>query len=395
MEKIRFSNLVNGFQPGIFAALNEKKEKLEAQGRRVYNLSVGTPDFPPAPHIMQAMQDACADPENYKYALADLPELTEAVRYRYRTRFGVEVASDEVMSVYGSQEGMGHIGMVLCDPGDTVLVPNPGYPLFEMSALMAGAKVETYEIREENGYLPDLEHISKDVLERTKYMIVSYPLNPVCVCAPDEFYDRLIAFARENNIIILHDNAYSDIIFTRKQGRSFLSFEGAKEVGVEFYSLSKSYNLTGARISFVVGNREIVEKFKILRSQIDYGIFLPVQRAAIAALTGPDDFIEAQREQYARRNHTLCAGLRRIGWNVPDSQGTMFVWAKIPEGYDSSLDFCMKLMERTGLIVTPGSAFGSEGEGYVRMALVADVGRIEEIIGVLEQSGIFGERAGE
>ena len=220
-------------------------------------------------------------------------------------------------------------------------------------------------------------------------MIVSYPLNPVCVCAPDEFYERLIAFAKKNNIIIIHDNAYSDIIFTRKQGRSFLSFEGAKDVGVEFYSLSKSYNLTGARISFVIGNKKIVEKFKILRSQIDYGIFLPVQYAAIAALTGPDDFVEEQRLKYEERNRALCGGLREIGWNIPDSQGTMFVWGRIPEGYASSLDFCMELMERTGLIVTPGSAFGSEGEGYVRMALVIDPDEIKELLEVLKASNMF------
>lgn len=389
MEEIQFSAMVNQFQPGIFTALNEKKEEMIKAGRRVFNLSVGTPDFAPAPHVMTVLSEACKDPENYKYALADCPELLEAVQYRYAHRFGVQLETDEIMSVYGSQEGMAHIGMTLCDPGDTILVPNPGYPLFEMSGIMAGAKTEYYEIREENGYLPDLEHIPQDVLEKAKYMVVSYPLNPVCVCAPDSFYEELIAFARKHQIVIIHDNAYSDIIFTRKQGRSFLSFEGAKEVGVEFYSLSKSYNLTGARISFVVGNKSIVEKFKILRSQIDYGIFLPIQKAAIAALTGPDDFIEQQRQDYAARNHALCSGLRKIGWNVPDSQGTMFVWAKIPKGYASSFDFCMQLVEKTGLLVTPGSAFGSAGEGYIRMALVADLPVIEEILKVLDESGMF------
>lgn len=389
VDKIEFSDMVNQFQPGVFAMLNEKKEELLKRGKTVYNLSVGTPDFAPAPHIMKAMQDACGNPDNYKYSLKDLPELVEAVQYRYRTRFGVELEKDEIMSVYGSQEGMAHIGMVLCNPGDTILVPNPGYPLFEMNGIMAGAQTAYYKIEEKNGYLPDLEHIPEEVLKKAKYLIVSYPLNPVCACAPDEFYDRLIAFAKKNEILILHDNAYSDIIYTRKQGRSFLSFEGAKEVGVEFYSLSKSYNLTGARISFVVGNREIVEKFQVLRSQIDYGIFLPVQYAAIAALTGPDDFIEEQRQNYESRNRALCGGLRKIGWNVPDSRGTMFVWAKIPEGYGSSLEFCLELMERTGLIVTPGSAFGSEGEGYVRMALVIDEEKIAELLKVLEESGMF------
>ena len=389
MQKIEFSDMVNGFQAGVFAMLNEKKEELLKQGCTVYNLSVGTPDFPPAPHIMEAMRKACEDPENYKYALEDLPELTAAVQYRYQKRFGVKLEKKEIMSVYGSQEGMAHIGLALCNPGDTILVPDPGYPLFAMSGVMAGAKVETYSITEENGYLPDLEGIPEEVLKRTKYMIVSYPLNPVCVCAPDSFYEKLIAFAKEHQIIILHDNAYSDIIFTRKQGRSFLSFEGAKEIGVEFYSLSKSYNLTGARISFVVGNAQIVEKFKILRSQIDYGIFLPVQYGAIAALTGADDFVEEQRKKYEARNRVLCGGLRKIGWDVKDSDGTMFVWARIPKGYESSFDFCMELMEKTGLIVTPGSAFGEGGEGYVRMALVADEEKIAEIIEAVDESGIL------
>ena len=391
MDNRHFSSLINDFKQGIFGALNEKKEELIKEGRKVYNLSVGTPDFKPAPHVMRAMQDACADPENYKYSLADLPELLEAVKYRYKKRFGVDITTDEVMSVYGSQEAMAHIGLIFCDPGDAILVPNPGYPMFEMSGIMAKADVRYYTIEEKNGYVPDLDSIPEETLKKTKYMIVSYPLNPVCVCAPDEFYEKLIAFAKEHDIVILHDNAYSDITYGDKPGRSFLSYDGAKDVGVEFYSLSKSYNLTGARISFVVGNKDIISKFRLLRSQIDYGIFYPVQYAAIAALTGPDDFIEEQRQEYGRRNRALCGGLRKIGWDVPDSRGSMFVWAKIPEGYDSSADFCMKLMEKTGVIVTPGSAFGSNGEGYVRMALVVDVPTIEEIIRVLDESGIFRE----
>ena len=391
MDNSHFSGMINDFKQGIFGALNDKKEELVRAGRKVYNLSVGTPDFKPAPHVMKAMQDACADPENYKYSLADLPELLEAVKYRYKKRFGVYISTDEVMSVYGSQEAMAHIGLIFCDPGDVILVPNPGYPMFEMSGIMAKADVRYYTIEEKNGYVPDLDSIPEETLKKTKYMIVSYPLNPVCVCAPDEFYEKLIAFAKEHDIVILHDNAYSDITYGDKPGRSFLSYDGAKDVGVEFYSLSKSYNLTGARISFVVGNKDIISKFRLLRSQIDYGIFYPVQYAAIAALTGPDDFIEEQRQEYGRRNRALCGGLRRIGWDVPDSRGSMFVWAKIPEGYESSADFCMKLMEKTGVIVTPGSAFGSNGEGYVRMALVVDVPTIEEIIRVLDESGIFRE----
>lgn len=389
--KIQFSDMVNSFQPGIFAALNEKKAELLEKGMTVYNLSVGTPDFRPAPHVMKAMEEACKNPDNYKYALTEIPELLEAVQYRYRKRFGVELEQEEIMAVYGSQEGMSHIGMVFCDPGDTILIPDPGYPLFEMCGQMAKAEIVTYKLKEENGYLPDLDAIPKDVLERAKVMIVSYPLNPVCACAPDEFYPELIRFAKEHQIFIIHDNAYSDIIYTRKQGRSFLSFEGAKEVGVEFYSLSKTYNLTGARISFVVGNAEVIRKFKVLRSQIDYGIFLPVQYGAVAALTGPDNFVEEQRQEYERRNRLLCSGLREIGWNVPDSQGTMFAWGPIPKKYDTSLGFCLELMEKTGVIVTPGSAFGREEEGYVRFALVISEEKIREMLEVLRQSGMFEE----
>lgn len=389
MEDTYFSDKVNALKTGVFATLNQKKAELIQRGRTVYNLSVGTPDFPPAPHIMKAMEDACKNPENYKYSLEDRPELLEALQFHYKRRFNVNVEKDEITSVNGSQEGMAHIGMVLCNPGDTILVPNPGYPLFETSGMMADAKIEYYPIKEENGYLPDLDAIPEEILARTKYMIVSYPLNPVCVCAPDEFYERLIIFAKEHDIIIIHDNAYSDIIYTRKQGRSFLSFAGAKEVGVEFYSLSKSFNLTGARISFVVGNKQIINKLKVFRSQIDYGVFLPVQYAAIAALTGPLDMVEEQRQEYEKRNKMLCGGLRSIGWNVPDSQGTMFVWAKIPEKYKSSVEFCLDLMEKTGVIVTPGNAFGSRGEGYVRMALVVGEETISELLSVLEESNIF------
>jgi len=387
--EFKFSDRVNSFQPSIFTVLNEKKEELIKQGRKVYNLSVGTPDFKPAPHIMEAMKKACENLDNYKYAIVDKPELLEAVCYRYKHRYGVDLQKEEVMSVYGSQEGMAHIGWTFCNPGDVVLVPDPGYPIFEAGPFLAGAVVEKYPLDSGNGFLPKLNDIPKEVLAKAKFMIVSYPLNPVCVTAPDEFYIELIDFAKKHNIVVLHDNAYSDIIYTKELGKSFLSFEGAKDVGVEFYSLSKSYNLTGARISFVVGNKAIIDKFKIVRSQIDYGIFLPIQYAAIAALTGPDDFILAQRDEYARRNKALCGGLRSIGWNIPDSQGTMFAWGPIPKGYTDSVKFCMDLIEKAGVIVTPGSCFGSRGEGYVRFALVENIDNINKLIKAIDESGIL------
>ena len=387
--EFQFSKRSEQIEEGIFAALDHKKNELLAEGRKVYNFSVGTPDFKPEPHIMKALTDAAADPDNYKYAISDRQELLEAMQSFYKKRFGVELAKDEILSLYGSQEGMAHIALALCDPGDIVLAPNPGYPVFSLGPELAGARIETYPLYPENNFLPDFDDIPEETARAAKFIIVSYPANPVCTVADDSFYERLIAFADKYQVMVLHDNAYSDIIYGGREGKSFLSYPGAREVGIEFYSLSKSYNMTGMRISFAVGNREIVRQFAKVRSQIDYGIFLPIQAAAVAALTGPQDAVQKQCQEYERRNQALCGGLRSIGWEVPDSQGTMFVWAPLPKHYQSSETFVMDLMEKTGMIVTPGSAFGSLGEGYVRIALVQPVPVIEEVIKEIEQSGIL------
>ena len=387
--EFQFAKRMEQFQPGIFNVLDEKKKEIEATGRKVYNLSIGTPDFPPAPHVMQALCEAAQKPENYKYSLTECPELVEAIQNWYADCYGVELQREEIMSVYGSQEGLTHIGLAICDPGDVVLVPNPGYPIFEIGPMLCGAEIAYYDLLPENGYLPDLDAIDPDLARIAKMMIVSYPLNPVCVAAPRSFYEKLVEFAQKYNIIILHDNAYSKIIFDDHESMSFLSVPGAMEVGVEYNSLSKTYNLTGARISFVLGNREIVGKFRTLRSQIDYGIFLPVQMAAVAALNGPQDGVEAQRLSYQARRDALCGGFRDLGWNVPDSQGSMFVWAPIPEGYNSSEEFCFALLEKTGVLCTPGSAFGSLGEGYVRFALNKSVEEIQEIIKAVAEGGVL------
>lgn len=387
--KFEFSDKAERIEEGIFAVLNTKKNEMLREGRKIYNLSVGTPDFKPAQHVMEAVSEAARDPENYKYSLTELPQLMEAVQSFYQRRFGVRLEHDEIMSMYGSQEGMAHIAWAICNPGDLVLVPNPGYPIFSIGPQLCDARVWEYPLYQENNFLPDLNAIPEEIAVRAKLMVVNYPGNPVCRVAPAAFYRELIAFAKKYNIIILHDNAYSDLVFGERTCGSFLSFEGAKDVGVEFYSLSKSFNYTGARMSFAVGNKEIVQKFRALRTQFDYGIFLPVQYGAIAALTGPFDGVIRQCEDYERRNKALCEGLRSIGWDVPDSEATMFVWAPLPKGYTNSEQFCLELMERSGVICVPGSSFGSLGEGYVRFALVLPPGELTEMVESIQKSGIL------
>lgn len=387
--ELKFADRMKDFEEGIFQVLNEKKNERLAQGKKVYNLSVGTPDFKPAEHIVEAVVKAAQKPENYKYSLADLPELTQSVINRFRKRYGVELKPDEIMSVYGSQEGITHIGMTLCNPGDGVLVPNPGYPIFAIGPSLAGARLVPYDLTEENGYLPDLDAMDSEFLKGIKFMVVSYPLNPVCKTAPKSFYEKLVSWAREKNIVIIHDNAYSDIIYDNREGISILSIPGAKDICVEFYSLSKSYNYTGARMSFLVGNKEIVAHFKKLRSQIDYGIFYPVQYGAIAALNGPDDMIREQCAQYQKRRDALCGGLRSIGWNIQDSEGTMFAWGAIPEKYgDDDVAFVMELVEKSGVLCTPGSSFGTLGKGHVRFALTLPVEVIEEAVEAVKNAGV-------
>ena len=381
-----FSKKSNAIEGGIFNILNEKKKDLLNRGMKVFNFSIGTPDFQPASHIMEAMQEACKDPQNYKYAIDDKPELLQAMADYYKSRFGVTLAANEIMTVYGSQEGMAHLGWAMCDPGDLVLVPNPGYPIFSVGPTLCDAEVYEYPIYPEDNYILKFENIPEEIAKKAKMIVVSYPLNPVCAVADDAFYEELIAFAKKYQIIVLHDNAYADIVYGGRKGKSFLEYEGAKEVGVEFYSLSKTYNMTGMRISFTVGNAELIAQFKKVRSQIDYGIFPAIQMAAVAALTGPQEMVKEQCREYERRNKALCGGLRDIGWNVPDSQGSMFVWAPIPEKHENSEEFCFALLEKTGVLCTPGSAFGSLGNRHVRFALTKTVEEIQEIIAVVAAS---------
>ena len=376
-------------ESNIFNRLDERKRALLKSGMDVINLSIGTPDFQPDQHVMQAVSQAALDPAQYKYSLNETRALLDAVENWYQRRYDVTLADDEIMAVCGSQEGIAHVCFPFAGPNDIILVPDPGYPIFSFGPLMTGATVALYPLRPENNWILDFADIPEDIADRAKAMVVSYPNNPTTAVADRAFYERLVLFAREHNIIVIHDNAYSDLMLNGKQGLSFLSIPGAKEVGIEFNSLSKTYNLTGMRVSFALGNREVISRFRAFRSQIDYGMFYPIQAGAVAALTGPQEIVTRNREGYMARRDALCGGLRRIGWDVPDAQGTMFVWAKIPEKYTLSVDFVIELMEKTGVICVPGSAFGAQGEGYVRFALVVPPARMEEAVRRIDESGML------
>lgn len=385
---MQFSKRLDLFGDEVFAALNDRRIELEARGMKIYNMSIGTPDFETPVHIKEALKEAAGDDENWKYSLRDLPELLEAVCGYYDRRFQVKITPDMVMSVYGSQEGMGHLGMALCDEGDVVLLPDPCYPVFAAGSKMGGAVPYYYPLVAEHDFLPYVADIPKEIARKAKYMVVSLPSNPVGSIAKPGLYEEIVAFAKKYDILIIHDNAYSDIIFDGAYGGSFLSTPGAKEVGVEFFSLSKSFNVTGARISFLIGRPDVIAALKKLRSQIDFGMFLPIQKAAIAALNGPLDSVKEQCRKYQERRDALCNGLQSIGWDLPNGKGTMFVWAKIPHGRMDSMNFCMELMEKAGVIVTPGASFGPHGEGYVRFALVLPPEKIKEVVEAIRRSGL-------
>ena len=386
--EFKCSEKLNHFSTGIFAALDEKKNELIRQGRTIYNLSVGTPDFSPAEHVMKTVAEAVTVPENYRYSLIDSEEMLQAVVDYYKDRYDTEISIDEITAVRGTQEGMGHLGMAMINPGDVVLLPDPGYPVFEAGSYLGGADIYYYPLVMENDFLPVIEDIPEDVLNKVKYMVLSYPSNPVGASAPKELYVKMIEYAKKYNFAIINDNAYSDIIFDGREGFSFLSLPGAKEVGVEFFSLSKSFNVTGFRISFCIGNKSIVNALKLLRSQYDFGMAYPVQKAAIAALKGPRDNVKAQCMEYQRRRDALLNGLRKYGWDVPDSHGTMFVWLPVPAGYTSA-SFCEALMDKAGVIGTPGTAFGPKGEGYVRFALTKPAEELAFIADVIGGAGIL------
>ena len=326
--------------------------------------------MPPAGHIVEAFLESAAEPENYKYALADTAQLQDAAMEWYRVRFSIELERSNICGLIGSQDGLAHLPLMLLNPGDNVYLPNPGYPMFLTGARLSSSGIIYTQLHEESGYLVDYEKISPSEAHSAKLLIISYPSNPLGRLAPMEFFEKTVWFAKKYGIYVIHDNAYVELTFDGATGQSFLEAKGAAEVGVEFNSLSKSYNLTGARISFMLGNPDICAALSRLKSNIDYGIFKPVQAMAVAAITGPQDCLAALRVEYQARRDALVSALTEGGWSVTPPQGTMFVWAKLPEKFRDSLGFTLDLLKNTGVALVPGISFGSLGEGHVRIGLV-------------------------
>jgi LL-diaminopimelate aminotransferase len=371
---------MQGLSSAIFSQVDGLRKQAVVAGKDVISLSIGSPDLAPAPHIIAALKDAIVDPANYGYTLSKgVPDFLCSVANWYK-KFDVDLDPEtEVHSLLGSQDGLAHIALCLVNPGDVVLVPDPGYPIFSAGPLVAGAELRLMPLTAENNFLPDLDAIDEATLRRTKLMILNYPNNPLAATAPREFFAKVVEFAKRYQIIVCHDFAYSELVFDGYRPDSFLSIPGAKDVAIEFHSLSKTYNMAGCRVAFAVGNAEVIGLLGRLKSNFDYGIFYPIQKAAVAALTGPQDCVWETARVYQNRRDIVVEGFRSIGWNVPKPQASMYIWAPVPT-HQSSFDFVVSLIEHTGVSVTPGIGFGPHGEGYIRIALVQPEQRLAEAV---------------
>jgi LL-diaminopimelate aminotransferase len=355
---------------GIFTELANRKQEVLNKGIDVIDLSVGSPDLPPPSFVVETIVKYAKDTTKYGYTLKGTTEFHKAVSYFYKDRYKVDLDPyEEVLQLMGSQDGLAHLATAVINPGEYVLVPDPGYPIYEASVSLAGGIIYPMPLLEENKFLPKLDQIPLDVLKKTRMMIISYPGNPVTALADHNFFEEVVEFAKLHNILVVHDFAYSELIFDDNPQISFMSIPGAKDIGIEFNSLSKTFNMAGCRIGYVVGNAKALKILASLKSHIDYGIFYPIQKAAEIALTSDFSHLHKQVKEYESRRNTIVSGLEKSGWHVPKSPATMFVWAKIPDGW-MSREFAFELIEKAGVAVVPGDAFGKQGEGYVRMALV-------------------------
>lgn len=387
---MKFSKRMDLLAEGVFSRLDEEKQNMLADGKAVYDFTIGSPNIAPSKEVMDALITAAQQPESYMYSLHDTKELKETIQAWYRKRYQVELDTEtEILSLQGSQEGLAHVALALCDEGDTVLIPAPSYPIFANGPKIAGANLYEMPMLKEHEYLIQFDAIPEEIAEKAKMMIISYPNNPTGATAPDSFYEELIRFAKTHDIIVIHDTAYSNLVFDGEEGKSFLYYAGAKDIGIEFNSFSKTYGIAGARIGICVGNAEIVGILRKLKSNIDYGMFLPIQKAAIAALTQDQSIVKETRDTYQRRRNRIVAGAAAAGWHIASCKSTMFLWAQIPEGFGSSEEFALNLLKCSGMLVTPGSSFGAYGEGFVRIALVQSDEVIEQALQALKESRFF------
>ncbi len=365
--------------PYLFAEIDAKKREARARGADLIDMGIGDPDLPTPPHIVEALKRASENPEHHRYpSYEGMPEFRAAVAAWYRQRFGVTLDPDtEVLTLIGSKEGTAHMPLAFVNPGDVVLVPDPGYPVYAAGTWFAGGEVHFMPLGRANGFLPDLDAVPADIARRAKLMYLNYPNNPTGAVAGREFFERVVAFARMHGIIVCHDAMYSELRFDGYRPPSFLEIPGAKEVGVEFHSLSKTYSMTGWRIGFCSGNAAAVAGLGKVKTNVDSGVFGAVQEAGIAALTGSQDIPELYRRTYQDRRDVVVAGLKALGWEVDVPKATFFVWAPVPRGLDSRT-FAARLLEEAGCVVTPGVGFGPSGEGFYRIALTIDAKRLRE-----------------
>ena len=374
------NNRLQKLPPYLFAELDRRKKAVLAKGVDLISLGVGDPDKPTPKHIIDAAKAALDNPAHHKYPFGSgLNQFREAVSKFMKTRFNVDVdANTEVYSLIGSKEGIGHLPLGVINNDDVVLVPDPGYPVYQGSTILAGGEVYNMPLRAENGFLPDLDAIPATVLDRAKLMFIGYPNNPTSASATTEFFKEVVAFAQKHEIVVAHDNAYSEMYFGAPP-ISFLSTPGAKEVGVEFHSLSKTYNMTGWRLGWICGNKDVVKQLGTVKDNFDSGAFEVVQAAGIAALTGPQDCVADMRKLYKGRRDVFVPALQKMGWTLNTPEATFYVWAHNPKGY-KSMDVVGKILEEANVMCTPGNGFGPSGEGYVRFALTQDEPRLKEAI---------------
>ncbi|MBP1733101.1 MAG: putative aspartate aminotransferase [Deltaproteobacteria bacterium] len=378
---VKQASRIEKIPPYLFARIDKKKEEARKKGLDLVDLSIGDPDLPTPEHIVRKMRDATADPKNHRYpSYEGMFDFRKAVADWYMTRFGVELnPATEVVTLIGSKEGIAHMPWAYLDEGDVALIPSPGYPVYKISTLLAGGAPYMLPLREEHQFLPVLENVPEDVREKAKLIFINYPNNPTGAHADDELYEKAIYGARKYDILICHDAAYSEVTFDGYVAKSILQFDKNKKYCVEFHSLSKTYCMTGWRIGFAVGNAEAIQNLGRLKTNIDSGVFQAIQYAAIEALTGSQESVDAMKTIYARRRDIVIDGLTSMGLRVQKPLGTFYIWARVPAGF-SSAEFCEKVIEEKGVVVTPGSGFGDEGEGYFRISTTTSEDRIQEAI---------------